>query len=262
MPIETIVVHRHEIRVTLLLINLVLFMVLLTVGTLTPVPQPLAQELYNEIVNVPITLESIFLHNMLICLLEIIPLLGTMLFITSGFATGLALSAISLITGIDPSGALWALLNEYPHTWLEFLAYSLAATEGTMAFLMLIAVGFRLLFRRELKILALTFVVSNSLLAVGSVFETAAILGGKLAVVAMWIASGVVLVAAVYYDAKRRGMKLPNPLMPLVLIEVGTITGFTLPTLLAFTILVWIKHMKHEVVRTQLTTLPPEHPSN
>jgi hypothetical protein len=249
VPIVTIVARRHEIRATLLLVNLAILMVLLTAGTFTPVPQPLAQLLYNELASVPVTPESIFVHNLLICLLEIIPFLGTMLLVMSGFTTGLGLSAICQIRGIDPSVALWVLLNEFPHTWLEFLAYSLAVTEGTMAFLMLIAVGFKLLFRRELKIVVLTFFVSNLLLAAGSVFETAAILGGSIAVVVSWIASDVALVAAVYYDAKRRAMKLPNPLIPLILIGVGTITGFALPTLLAFAILLWIKHVKHKVVR-------------
>jgi hypothetical protein len=252
LPIVSIVAHRHEIRVTLLLVNLALLILLVTTGTLTPVPKPTAQEIYNELASVPVTPESIFLHNIMICLVEIIPLLGTLMLVLSGFTTGLGLSAISLITGANPAADLWLLLNQYPHTWFEFLAYSLAATEGTMAFLMLIAVGFRLLFRRELKILVLTFVVCNLLLATGSVFEIVAIVGGNLAVAATWIISGVVLVAATYYDAKRRGMRLPNPLIPLALVEVGTIIGYALPTLLAFALLLWMKHVKHKGVRQEI----------
>jgi hypothetical protein len=252
LPIVTIVAHRHEIRVTLLLVNLALLMLFVTAGTLTPVPKPTAQEIYNELASVPVTPETIFLHNIMICLIEIIPLLGTSILVASGFTTGLGLSAISIITGTSPAADLWVLLNQYPSTWLEFLAYSLAATEGTMVFLMLIAVGFRLLFRRELKILALTFVVCNLLLATGSVFEVAAIVGGNLAVAATWIILGVVLVAVAYYDARRRGMRLPNPLIPLVLVEVGTIIGYALPTLLAFALLLWIKHVKHKGVRREI----------
>jgi hypothetical protein len=248
LPIVTIVAHRHEIRITLLLVNLALLMLFVTTGTLTPVPKPTAQEIYNELASVPVTPEVIFLHNIMICLVEIIPLLGTLMLVVSGFATGLGLSAISIVTGTNPAADLWVLLNQYPHTWLEFLAYSLAATEGTMVFLMLIAVGFRLLFRRELKILALTFVICNLLLGTGSVFEILAIESGILAVAATWIISGVVLVAATYYDAKRRGMRLPNPLIPLVLVEVGTIMGYALPTLLVFMILLWIKHVRHRRV--------------
>jgi hypothetical protein len=242
--IDTILTRRHEIRVSLLLANLLLFIVLVTVGGLTPVPQPLAQELYNEIVSIPITPESIFLHNAQICVIEVIPLMGVFLFVISAVGSGLSLSAISLVRGINPLTTTWLLFNQYPHTWLEFLAYSMAATEGTMVFLMLIAVGFGPLFRRELKILVLTFATFNLLLALGSVFETLAVVSGRLAVTATWAVSGVLLVAAAYYDAKRRRMKLPNPLIPLVFVEVGTIAGFALPTLLIFAIYLWIRHVR------------------
>jgi hypothetical protein len=225
-------------------LNLVLFIVLLSVGSLTPIPQPLAQQLYDNLLGVSVTPESIFLHNLLISLLEIVPLLGTMFLFLSGFVSGLSVSAISLVQGGNSLNVLWVLLNNFPHSWLEFFAYTLAASEGTMIFLMLIAVGTKLLFRRELRILGLTFLVCNGLLAAGSVFETAAIIAGNLAVVVSWIVFGVALVAVVYYDAKRRGMKLPNPLIPLVLLEVGTIIGFALPTLLVFATLLWIKHVR------------------
>lgn len=242
--IETIVARRHEIRVTLLFVSLVLFIVLVSVGSLTTVPQPLAQQLYNNLLSIPVTPGSIFIHNVLISLLELIPLIGTMFFFLSGFVSGLSVSAISLVQGDNSLNVLWVLLNNFPHTWLEFFAYTLAASEGTMVFLMLIATGTKLLFRRELRILGLTFLVCNGLLAVGSVFETAAIVAGNLAVVAAWIVFGVALVAVVDHDAKRRGMKLPNPLIPLVLLEVGTIIGFALPTLLVFATLLWIKHVR------------------
>jgi hypothetical protein len=249
VTIETIVVNRHEIRVTLLLVNLTLFVVLVTAGSLTPVSQPLAQELYNEVVRIPITPESIFLHNAQICMVEVVPLLGAFVFLISAIGSGLSLSAISLVRGIDPLATTWLLFNQYPHTWLEFLAYSMAATEGTMLFLILIAAGLGPLFKRELKILVLTFVTFSLLLGLGSVFETLAVFSGKLAVAATWVVSGVLLVAAVYYDAKKRGMKLPNPLILLVLVEVGTITGFALPTLLIFAICLWIEHVRHERTR-------------
>ncbi|WXG47048.1 MAG: hypothetical protein WED05_10380 [Candidatus Atabeyarchaeum deiterrae] len=246
--IRTIVVYRHAIRVTLLLGNLILFTVLVAIGGLTPIPLPVAQELYNELASIPITPVAIFFHNMQIILLEVIPFLGTFFLMLSGFSSGLGLSAICLVEGISPPDAIWSLLNQFPHTWLEFFAYSLAAVEGTMVFLMLIAVGFRLLFRRELEILVLTFVGCNMLLAVASVFETAAILYGYLAVVITWIAFGALVVAVVYYDAKKRGMKLPHPLIPLVFIEMFTLLGLALPTLLIFALLLWTKHVKYKVV--------------
>jgi hypothetical protein len=241
----------------LLLVNLTLFIVLVTVGGLTPVSQPLAQELYNEIASIPITPESIFLHNAMICMAEIVPLLGAFLFVISAIGSGLSLSAISLVRGINPLTTAWLLFNQYPHTWLEFSAYSMAATEGTMLLLMLIAVGFGPLFRRELKILVLTFATFSLLLALGSVFETLAIVSGRLAVTATWVVSGVLLVAATYYDAKRRRMKLPDPLIPFVLVEVGTIAGFALPTLLLFAIYFWMKHVRQE--RTENAEMKSAH---
>jgi hypothetical protein len=256
MPIVSIVAHRHEIRFTLLLVNLALFIVLLTIGTLTSLSQPFAQQLYDQIASIPISPVDIFLHNMLVCLLELIPLFGILMLALSGFATGIGVSAISLVEGRSAIASLWVLVNQFPHTWLEFLAYTLAATEGTMVFLMLIAVGNRLLFRRELKIMALTFLVSNLLLTMGSVVETGAILVGGLVDAIAWIISDTFLVAAVYYDARRRGMQLPNPLIPLVLVGIGTVAGFALPTLLAFAVLIWIKHMRYKGVGRALRNTP------
>jgi hypothetical protein len=119
-----------------------------------------------------------------------------------------------------------------------------------MVFLMLVAAGIGPPFTRELKIFGLTLLACGGLLAVGSLFETAAIAaiasGNFLIVVATWIFFGVALVAVVYYDAKRRGIKLPHPLIPLVLVEVGTIIGFALPTLLVFETLLWIVHVRHK----------------
>jgi hypothetical protein len=247
--IDAILTRRHEIRVSLLFANLLLFIILVTVGSLTPVPQPLAQELYNEILSIPIAAGSIFLHNAQICMVEVVPLLGAFVFLASAIGSGLSLSSISFIRGINPLATTWLLFNQYPHTWLEFLAYSMAATEGTMLLLMLIAADLGPLFRRELKILVLTIAAFSLLLALGSVFEMMAIFSGKLVVAATWVVSGVLLVAVVYYDAKKREMKLPNPLIPLVLVEVGTIAGFALPTLLIFAIYLWIEHVRHERTR-------------
>jgi hypothetical protein len=123
-----------------------------------------------------------------------------------------------------------------------------------MVFLMLIAARTGPLFRRELRILGLTFVVCSILLALGAIFETAAIFVGNIAVVVGWIVFDGALAAAVYLDADRRGIKLPNPSITLVLIELGTIIGFATPTLLIFVALIWIKHIKWVRTGQRVTT--------
>jgi hypothetical protein len=262
---ETIVARRHEIRVTLLFGNLLLFIAVILFGSLTPVPQPLAQQLYNSLLSIPVTPGSIFLHNAMISLIEFIPLLGSMFFFISGFVSGLSVSAISVAQGGSSLNYLWLLLNNYPHTWLEFFAYALAASEGTMLFLMLIAAYSKPLFRRELKIFGLTILVCGGLLVVGSLFETAAIAAiaskNLLVVVITWIIFGVGLVAIVYYDAKRRGLKLPHPVIPLALVEVGTIVGFALPTLLVFATLLWVVHVRYKGEKRTETSLEPTNSS-
>jgi len=148
-------------------------------------------------------------------------------------------------------------LNNYPHTWLEFSAYTLASSEGTMLILMLIAAATKPAFRRELKIAGLTILACAGLLGVGAVFETAAIFFGVVAVFVTWIIFGFGVVAVVYYDAKRRRLKLPHPLIPLVLVEVGTIIGLALPTLLLFTTLLWVKHVRFKSDAHRETQLEP-----
>jgi hypothetical protein len=250
---DIIVARRHAIRVTLLFVNLILFVVFISVGSLTPVSQTVAQEIYNSIVSIPVNPGSIFLHNLTICLIEIIPLLGFFFYFLSAFASGISISAISLIQGTSSVNDLWLLLNYYPHTWLEFSAYTLAASESIMVILMLIAAATKPAFRRELKIVGLTILACAGLLSIGSVFETAAIFFGRAAVFVTWIIFGVGAVAVVYYDARRRGMKLPHPLIPLVLVEAGTILGFALPTLLVFATVLWVKHVRFKNERQRET---------
>jgi hypothetical protein len=258
---ETVVARYHEIRVTLLFGNLLLFIAVILVGSLTSVPRSLAQQLYNSLLSIPVTPGSIFLHNVMISLIEFVPLLGSLFFFLSGFISGLSVSAISVARGGSSLNYFWLLLNNYPHTWLEFFAYTLAASEGTMVFLMLIAAHTRPLFRRELKIFGLTILVCSGLLVVGSLFETAAIAAiaskNLLIVAITWILFGVGLVVVVYYDAMRRGLKLPFPLIPLALVEVGTIIGFALPTLLVFITLLWVKHVRYKGEKRVETAVEP-----
>jgi uncharacterized membrane protein SpoIIM required for sporulation len=123
-------------RIYSITIILVIGVFLLFIGSLVPVSPQEAKQLSNSlnqtlpshkfsITNVGI----IFSHNLFICLIEFVPVIGPIWGFLSFFLTGIGISAIANVQGLPPL-SVFLILAILPHTWLEFTAYSIAITES------------------------------------------------------------------------------------------------------------------------------------
>ena len=110
--------------------------------------------------------ESIFLHNLSICLLLFVPVIGPILGFLSFFATGIVINAIANVQGY-PSFLALLILAITPHTWLEFASSSIAITESVWLFRRLLQGRWR-----ELKNTGILIGLCTILLLVAAIVET------------------------------------------------------------------------------------------
>jgi len=160
-------------RIYSTIIILVIGFFLLFIGSLVLLSPQEAKQLTNGF-NQTVTsnrasgalAEHIFLHNLSICLLEFVPVIGPIWGFISFFATGIGISAISTVKGYHPLLALLTLAI-YPFTWLEFASYSIAITESIWLFRRLLQGRWH-----EIKNTAVLIGLCAILLLIGAIVET------------------------------------------------------------------------------------------
>jgi len=168
---ETIVQSRRKIRTILFLSSLALFLLTFFVGSQIHLTEDQASTIVKEFeqeIGTNPTAQAIILNNTLLCLEFFIPFLGIFSLAEAGFNTGNVLAAIALTSPTPVSASTVFLLTlATPVAWIEFTAYSLASSEGTM---IVISVFSRFL-RKEAKNLLLSLVVAIALLVFGGFLE-------------------------------------------------------------------------------------------
>jgi hypothetical protein len=172
---RTIVSRMKRIRYTLFFLSLAIFIFAFVLGSSASLSRQEAQAIYQEFSSQvgpnPTTLQ-IFSNNMSLCFLFFIPFFGTAFMAFVGYNTGLVLSAVVIINPQSLTSLALAFATLlFPWTWMEFIAYSLASSEGLMVIVS--AVGRT--FRKEAKRLLIIFAIAIILLAVGSIIEDLAI---------------------------------------------------------------------------------------
>jgi uncharacterized membrane protein SpoIIM required for sporulation len=160
-------------RIYSTIIILVIGVFLLVIGSLVKISPQDATQLTNRLNQTlpshqfsASNVEIIFSHNLYICLLEFVPVIGPVWGFLSFFATGIGISAIASVKGYP---LLLVLLNLaiLPHTWLEFASYSIAITESIWLFRRLLQGRWR-----ELKNTAILIGLCAILLLIAAVIET------------------------------------------------------------------------------------------
>jgi hypothetical protein len=163
--------RRLVIFLGIFLLELAVF----ALGLLTPLPRPTQQSLSNDTSTLFSGVQSagpaqlvvfIFSHNLVIALLEMIPLLGALVLMISIYSTGLAAQVIALTHGYP--GQLGAALLLYPYSFLELSAYALAVGAG----LMLILSWRKGEFARELRVFVLEMLFIGAVLIIAAAMET------------------------------------------------------------------------------------------
>lgn len=145
-----------------------------------PMDQATQQSLLQQANNIlggaknpePVALfTTIFTNNVRVALVEMIPVLGLLVFVISIFTTGQVIQVISLSEGL-PGTLGGVILLVFPFALIELSAYVIAVGSGT---LLLAGWGQKRL-RREVKVFVLEALLVVAILVIAAAMETATIM--------------------------------------------------------------------------------------
>jgi hypothetical protein len=145
--------------------------IVVAVGASMPVNRAEAETSYSElqnelkyVVNVPFIFGNNFMHTLIMFTPFVDPLYGMFVF----FNTGVVLAILAIGTNVN-AGLLFMFLFLFPHTWLEFAAYSLALSQS----LFLTMAIFKKQFKKELTRTCIIISICALILLLAAVWEVA-----------------------------------------------------------------------------------------
>ena len=127
------------------------------------------------------TFVVIFVNNVRVALIEMIPVLGFLFWGVSLYTTGQVLQAFSLSVKIPPL-ATGIITFAFPHALVEFAGYSFALSEGTI----LLWAALKRRFRAELRLAGYQVFLVAATLLLAALIETVEIVSPGVGLV-MWI---------------------------------------------------------------------------
>ena len=193
-------------RLLLILGILIVELAIFAFGLLTPLSSPVQQNLLNQTNNqfgsvptaTPAQLVSlIFTHNVVIGLVEMIPVLGALLFVYSIYVTGLVAQVIAVSAGYPSQFGV--ILFAFPYSIVELSAYAIAVGAG----MMLVVSLRKKRLRRELKVLVLEMAAVVVVLLAAALMETATRFS-PLVGFSLWIPTGLAAAGVVIYSRGRQ----------------------------------------------------------
>jgi uncharacterized membrane protein SpoIIM required for sporulation len=121
-------------RILVMLMTFILCLAVTASGAMSKIEPSEAQGITGEVNNTREMLSTmgvqlIFGNNLMYCIMMFVPLLGPYYGSLVLYSTGRAIAALSVTARVNPL-TLFATLFFYPHTWLEFVSYSLAISES------------------------------------------------------------------------------------------------------------------------------------
>lgn len=179
-------------RVSVFFVVFALEIAILTIATTIPIGQLKQSQLLEEGRRMAeVVMQSsffdgtlfIFYHNLTVALLEIIPVVGVIIFLYSIYITGQVIQAISLSHNVPGTVAGYLLLF-FPYSVIELSAYSIAVTSGIM---LLISLR-RGKFSNELKVLPFEVLGVIFTLMLAALFEEVTI-RSPIVGLSLWIPS-------------------------------------------------------------------------
>src|SRR5579875_1907255 len=195
-----------ELAFVLFILEIILFYVIASI----PISNSEAQSLSASYNSVQDSLQSsslfgravlIFVNNVRIALMEIIPVWGAILFSISTYATSRTVEAVAIVQPASvahlPAQVLITLLFLFPHSWLELPAYAIALTESI--FLIYSGGTHNLANESKRAFAVVVFVVI--LLFVAALFESTEITYPSYAL-ALWAPALAIIICA-YFFLKR-----------------------------------------------------------
>jgi hypothetical protein len=155
-------------RIITVLVFLLLWQVATAVGTLTPVSQQDANSINQEIDQErnAATVENIFTHNLILCLITFIPIVGPIFGFFSSYSSGYVMVAQSMSLGLPPLLLLLAYFL-IPIYWLENISMSIGLAESVW----LIRRTTQGYGKRELRNAAVLIAIVTLILLVSAIIE-------------------------------------------------------------------------------------------
>jgi uncharacterized membrane protein SpoIIM required for sporulation len=193
-------------RLLLILAVLIVEIALFVAGILTPIPSSARQSLENQtstqFASVPTAtppqlFSLIFTHNLPFALLEMIPVLGALVFVSSIYITGIVAQVSAAAYGYP--GQFGAVLLIFPYSLVEFSAYAIAVGAG----IMLLISWRRGRLGRELRVFVLEMVAVAVVLCVAAIMETLTKFLPLMGL-ALWIPTALAVVGIVVYSGRKR----------------------------------------------------------
>ena len=167
-------------RRPLILLSFLILIGAIFVGTFAPPDPVLNEELERLLEEVQKGgYAMVFLNNAMIAMTFFVPLLGLGSAFMTSYTTGAAMSVVASTAGANAQ-ALFVTMMLMPHSWMEFLAYSLALTENVVLLQKLVS---KKGLENELGPFLASVVLALALLALGTLTEliTINIISGALA---------------------------------------------------------------------------------
>jgi uncharacterized membrane protein SpoIIM required for sporulation len=166
-------------RVAVMAVVMVICLAVTSLGALARVEPSEAQDILQDMKILEDMLEVagvriIFGNNLIHCLVMFVPVIGPFYGLYVLYSTGKVLAALGLAVGADPL-FLFISLFVYPHTWIEYLSYSLAISESCWLLYSIARRGFGGL-RNELTNASKVIAICAVLLLLGAIVETSIIL--------------------------------------------------------------------------------------
>jgi len=138
-----------------------------------PVESDLAKSIVESLKeSMSLSPSDIFIHNLLLSLVMMIPVFGFIFSLFSSSLSGMAVSAFSTVFGSNPLRVAISLIST-PEGILEFIAYGLASAQGLAGFFAIVEKRFR----NELKEYLLTTIMLIVILFIAALLESARVTG-------------------------------------------------------------------------------------
>ncbi len=175
-------------------------------GILSPIPGSYSQSLVNQTreqfaavpgSTPPQLLSLIFAHNLPFAIIEMIPILGAVVFVSSVYVTGVVAQVSAAAYGYP--GQFGAILLVFPYSLVEFSAYATAVGAG----LMLLLSWRRGRLGRELRVFVLEMAAVALVLLVAALMETVTKFY-PLAGLALWIPTALAAIGIAAYSRRSR----------------------------------------------------------
>ena len=193
-------------RLLLILGILIAELAIFAFGLLTPISSSDQQSLQNQTNNqfgsvptaTPTQLFSlIFTHNLVIGLVEMIPVLGALVFVYSIYVTGLVAQVIAVSAGYPSQFGV--IIFAFPYSLVELSAYAIAVGAGMMLLLSLR----RKRLRFELKVFVLEMAAVALVLLAAALMETTTRFSPLIGF-SLWLPTGLAAAGIIVYSRRRR----------------------------------------------------------